>query len=238
VHSTVEVGGVTIDVVRKDIKTVRLSVRPPAARVRISAPRHASLDAIRLFATSKLGWIERQRARVLARERDAWREYEDGERHSVWGEPLVLRVTEASGAPRVHAEDGALLLRIRPGAERERREAAVSAWYRQVIKDAIPPLIEAWEPRLSVKVSGFRVRKMRTRWGSCSPSARTIRLNSELAKRPRECLEYVVVHEMAHLREPSHGARFVALMDEVMPEWRSHRDVLKQPLERQEQSSL
>lgn len=110
-----------------------------------------------------------------------------------------------------------VLLRVRPGADAETREAVVAAWYRQLLKTALPPLIEAWEPRLSVRVHGFFVQQMKTKWGSCNPTARTIRLNTELAKKPKECLEYIVVHEMVHLLEPTHNARFTALLDRFMP---------------------
>ena len=87
-----------------------------------------------------------------------------------------------------------------------------SSWYRQLLKAEIPPLIEAWEPRLNVVLSGFYVQRMKTKWGSCNPAAGTIRLNTELAKKPKECLEYVVVHELAHLIERHHNERFFAIM--------------------------
>jgi predicted metal-dependent hydrolase len=119
-----------------------------------------------------------------------------------------------------------MVLTVRPGAETEKREAVVSAWYRDQIKAAMLPLIAKWEPILGVKAENVYVRRMKTRWGSCTPRRRSIRLNSELAKKPRECLEYVVVHELVHLLEPSHNQKFVALMDKFMPQWRQLRDEL------------
>ena len=121
---------------------------------------------------------------------------------------------------------GTLVLRVRPGADEAAKAAVLAGWYRQLLRAAVPSLIEAWERRLNVRVKGLFVRQMKTKWGSCNPAARTIRLNTELAKKPKECLEYIVVHEMVHLLERTHGARFVARMDRVMPDWRERRDLL------------
>jgi predicted metal-dependent hydrolase len=224
--TTLELAGITVDVVRKDIKNVHLSVYPPAGRVRVSAPAQMSLDTIRLFAISKLGWIKQQQKKLRDQERESRREYLDRESHYVWGRRYLLKVVEEEAAPGVEIHHGTLRLRVRPCADGEGKEAVVAAWYRQLLKTAVPPLIEVWEPRLHVRVDGFFVRQMKTKWGSCNPAARTIRLNTELAKKPPECLEYIVVHEMVHLLEPTHNARFVAAMNRFMPAWQSYRDIL------------
>ena len=224
--ATIELGDITLDVVRKDIKNVHLSVYPPTGRVRISAPARMSLDTIRLFAISKLGWIRQQQKKLREQERETQREYLDRESHYVWGRRFLLKVVEEDAAPSVQAHHGTLLLSVRPGADDDTKEAVVAGWYRQLLKTAVPPLIETWEPRLKVTVSGFYVQQMKTKWGSCNAAARTIRLNTELAKKPKECLEYIVVHEMVHLIEPTHGPRFVALMDRFMPNWRDTRELL------------
>ena len=224
--ATLELGGVAVDVVRKDIKNVHLSVHPPTGRVRISAPLRMSLDTIRLFAISKLGWTRQQQQRLRGQERETRREYLDRESHFVWGRRLLLRVEEADAAPKVEIKHARLLLRVRPGADEAAREAVIAGWYRQLVRTAVPTLIESWERRLSVRVNGYFVQQMRTKWGSCNPTARTIRLNTELAKKPQECLEYIVVHEMVHLLEPTHSPRFLAIMDRVMPEWRNMRELL------------
>lgn len=221
-----EVGGVTLDLVQKEIKNVHLSVYPPTGRVRISAPLGMSPETIRLFAISKLGWIKRQQKKLREAERETRRDYVDRESHYVWGERYLLKVVKENTAPLVTLEPSRLVLQVRPGTDRTMREAVVSAWYRQQVKDAVPRLIEEWERRLSVEVNGFFVRQLKTKWGSCNPDARTIRLNTELAKKPRECLEYIVVHEMVHLLEPTHNVRFTALMDEAMPQWQSYREML------------
>lgn len=215
-----------MDVMRKGIKNVHLSVYPPKGQVRISAPLRMSLDTIRLFAISKLGWIRQQQKKLREQERESQREYLDRESHYVWGRRFLLKVVEEDVAPGVQIRHGTLLLRVRPGADDGTREAVVAGWYRQILKTAVRPLIEAWEPRLSVTVSGFFVQQMKTKWGSCNATARTIRLNTELAKKPSECLEYIVVHEMVHLLEPTHNARFTRLLDHVMPQWQHYRDTL------------
>jgi hypothetical protein len=224
--TTLDLGGLTLDVVRKGIKNVYLSVYPPTGRVRISAPLRMSLDTIRLFAISKLGWIKQQQKKLREQERESPREYLDRESHYVWGKRFLLKVVEEDIAPSVKMQHDTILLRIRPGADDETRRAAVAGWYRQLLKSALPPLIKAWEPRLSVMVNGFFVQQMKTKWGSCNPTARTIRLNTELAKKPKECLEYIVVHEMVHLLGPTHNSRFISMMDQFIPKWRSYRDIL------------
>jgi predicted metal-dependent hydrolase len=219
-------GDITVDVVLKDIKHIHLSVYPPSGRVRIAAPSRMRLDTIRVFAISKLGWIKQQQQKHQAQERETPREYLDRESHYLWGKRYLLKVIEGNEAPSVALQHSRMLLRVRPGIDAKKKQAIVEAWYRQQLKKAVPPLIARWEPLLGVKVERFFVRRMKTKWGSCNHRARTIRLNTELAKKPRECLEYIVVHEMIHVLEPTHNARFVALMDQFMPQWRFYRDQL------------
>lgn len=222
----IQLGEITVDVVLKDIKNVHLSVYPPAGRVRIAAPERMDLDTIRLFAISKLGWIKAQQSKLREQERETPREYLDRESHYVWGQRHLLTVTELDAPPVVEAEHNRLFLAVRPGTDEGRRQAIIEAWYREQLKAAVPPLIARWEPVLGVQVERFFVQRMKTRWGSCSVGTRSIRLNTELAKKPRECLEYIVVHEMTHLLEPTHNRRFIDLMDRFMPRWQFYRDQL------------
>ena len=222
----IDLGGIVLDVVQKDIKNIHLSVYPPTGIVRISAPLRMGLDTIRLFAITKLGWIRLQQKKLCEQERESPREYLDRESHYVWGRRYLLKVIEEDAAPSVRISHAKLLLYIRHGTDETTREAILAGWYRQRLKAAIPPLIEAWEHRLKVAVNGFYVQQMKTKWGSCNPAAHTIRLNTELAKKPKECLEYIIVHEMVHLREPTHGPKFLALMDRYLPNWRDTRDRL------------
>lgn len=224
--TTLELGGIVMDVLRKDIKNVHLSVYPPAGKVRISAPARMSLDTIRLFAINKLAWIRQEQKKLREQERESRREYLDRESHYVWGKRYLLKMVDTDGPASVQLRHSTLVLNIRPEADEVAREAVVAAWYRQLLKAEAEPLIQVWEPRLNVSVSDFFVQKMKTKWGSCNHAARTIRLNTDLAKKPKACLEYIVAHEMAHLLEPTHGPRFVALMDRFIPNWRDTRSLL------------
>ena len=224
--TTLDLGGIALDVVRKDIKNVHLSVNPPTGNVRISAPMRMSLETIRLFAISKLGWIKREQKKLRAQERESRRQYVNRESHYVWGQRYLLKVIEVEAPPNVKLQHRAIVLRVRPGADDVVREAVVAAWHRQILRTEVAPLIKKWELRLNVTVNGLFAQKMKTKWGSCNHTARTIRLNTELVKKPRECLDYIVAHEMAHLLEPTHGPRFIALMDAYMPTWRHTRDLL------------
>lgn len=235
--SQIELGDITVDVVLKDIKNVHLSVYPPTGRVRISAPRRMSLDTIRVFAISKLDWIKQQQAKLREQERETPREYVERESHYVWGKRYLLTVIESDEPPSVELKHSRMLLRVRPGTDEEKRQEIVEEWYREQLKEAVPPLLERWQPRLGVQVERWFVQRMKTRWGSCNHKARTIRLNTELAKKPAECLEYIVVHELVHLLEPTHNARFLALMDQFMPKWQLHRQVLNRLPVRQERWS-
>jgi predicted metal-dependent hydrolase len=159
----------------------------------------------------------------------------DRESHFVWGKRYLLDVIEKEAVPAVELTHRKMLLQIRPGSREEKKQDILEAWHRDQLKIAAIPLIAKWEPLLAVRVSSFIVRKMKTKWGSCSPRLRTIRLNTELAKKPPECLEYIVVHEMIHLLEPTHNDRFVALMDQFMPRWQFHRQTLNRLPVRHEQ---
>lgn len=219
----IDLGDVAVEVVKKDIKNVHLSVYPPAGRVRISAPLRMNLDTIRVFAISKLGWIKQQQKKLREQERETPREYLESESHYVWGKRFLLKVVESQSAPAVELQHKKMLLRVRPGASEEKKQAVVEDWYREQLKQALPSLIAKWEPLTGVKVRRFFAQKMKTKWGSCRRGSGSIRLNTDLAKKPPQCLEYIVVHEMLHLLEPTHNDRFTNLMDRFMPQWRFYR---------------
>jgi predicted metal-dependent hydrolase len=222
----IDIGGISIDVVFKDIKNLHLSVHPPTGRVRISAPERMNLDTIRVYAISKLDWIKKQQKQFQEQERETPRDYIDRESHYLWGRRYLLKVSEKNQAPSVELEHNRMMLTVRPGSGTAKREAVVAAWYRDQLRNAVTPLFEKWESTLGVKVNRIIVRRMKTKWGSCNPISRNIHLNSELAKKPRECLEYIVVHELMHLLEPTHNAAFMILMDKFMPQWQHYRDEL------------
>jgi predicted metal-dependent hydrolase len=227
-------GGIVVNVLLKDIKNIHLSVYPPTGAVRISAPRRMSIDTIRVFAISRLDWIKQQQRKVREQERETAREYIDRESHYVWGRRYLLSILEVGEPPSVELKHRRMLLRVRPGTPERKREELIEEWYREQIKTAVPPLLELWEPLIGVRAERFFVQRMKTRWGSCNHESHTIRLNTELAKKPAECLEYIVVHELVHLLEATHNARFIARMEQYMPRWKFYREVLNRLPVRQE----
>ena len=222
----IQLGDIRVDVVRKDIKNVHLSVHPPTGRVRIAAPERMSLDTVRVFAIAKIPWIRRQQRKLREQERETPREYIDRESHYVWGRRYLLKVIEADEPPSVDLDHGRMVLRVRPGTDKAKRQVVLEEWHREQLRNAVPPLIGKWERLMGVEVRRVFVQRMKTKWGSCNHRAGSIRLNTDLARKPRECLEYIVVHEMAHLLEPTHNECFVALMDQFMPKWQSRRETL------------
>lgn len=222
----IKLGDIAVDVVLKDIKNIHLSVYPPTGKVRISAPLRMDIDTIRVFAITKLGWIKSQQKKLLEQARETPREYLDRESHYVWGKRYLLKVIEQDAVPEVELKHSVMLLKIRPATSDVRKQEILDAWYREQLKTVVSALIGKWEPLMGVKVQKFFVQKMKTKWGSCSPASSSIRLNTDLAKKPPECLEYIVVHEMTHLLEPTHNSRFVSLMDQFMPKWRFYKEGL------------
>lgn len=219
--------GLPVEVVRKDIRNLHLGVYPPDGRVRVAAPIVVSDDAVRLAVVRKLAWIRRQQAKFEAQQRQSAREMVSGESHFFLGRRYRLRVTEQTGPFRVRVGNGPYMdVCVRPGTSQDKRCQLLQEWYREQLRELIPPLIEKWEPVLNVRVASWGIRRMKTKWGSCNIAARRIWLNLELAKKPVECLEYVVVHEMAHLLERHHNGRFISLMDDYLPQWRTYRDEL------------
>ena len=220
----VVIGDIPVDVVLKDIRNIHLSVHPPAGRVRLSAPVGMDINTLRLYAISRLGWIKKQQRKLCGQERETPREYLNRESHYLWGKRYLLKIVEREAPSAVDVQHSAILLYIRPDASQEKKQSVLDAWYRKQLKAAIPDLIALWEKRVVVRVNEFGIKKMKTKWGTCNPDARRIWVNLELAKKPKECLEYIVVHEMVHLLEHHHNERFIALMDAILPKWRSLRE--------------
>lgn len=230
-----DLGETSVDVVVKDIKNVHLSVHPPTGRVRIAAPHRMDMEAVRLFAISKLGWIKRQQRKLVEQQRESPREYLERESHYVWGRRYLLSVCEVDESPNIDLQHSRMEVRVRPGADAAKREQVIEDWYRTEVKTAAKELIRRWEPRIGVEVARLYVQRMKTRWGSCNSRARSVRLNTDLAKKPPECLEYVLVHEMIHIMEPTHNERFQALMARLMPDWEHRRRLLNEyPLRHEE----
>ena len=231
---TIEVEGICFDVMYKDIKNMYLRVHPPKGRVAISAPRHIDMDSIRVFATARLGWIKKQQNKFRAQVREEPRECITRENHYYLGNRYLLNVAEHEAPPKIVLKRDTMEMYVRPNTEVEKRQGLLDGWYRQKLKDIIPEIIAHYEETMKVTVNEFGIKKMRTRWGTCSIVPKRIWLNLELAKKPREYVEYVVVHEMVHLLEHRHDERFFALMDQFLPKWRSYKDGLNRiPLKRE-----
>jgi predicted metal-dependent hydrolase len=223
----ITVGDLIVDVVRKDIKNLHLSVYPPDGRVRVSAPLRVDDEAVRLAVISRLTWIKRQQAKFAGQERQSAREFVSGESHYYQGNRYLLNVVYHDAPPKVVLRNKTTLdLFVRTGSDTARRERVLLAWYRQQLKEMVPPLIAKWEAIIGVQVAEWRIKRMKTRWGTCNIQARRIWLNLELIKKPPHCLEFIIVHEMVHLLERLHNDRFVAYMDKFMPQWRVYRDEL------------
>lgn len=223
---TLDLGDLVVEVIFKDIKNVHLSVHPPTGRIRLAAPAWMSMDTLRLYAIAKLDWIKKQQTKLRAQARETPREYLDRESHYVWGRRYLLQIHEEDRPPTVELHPQHLHLTVRPDTPTDKREAILAAWYRAQLHAALPPLLAKWEPALGVHPTRLLFRHMKTKWGSCNPTTGTLLLNTELAKKPPECLEYVLVHELVHLLERHHNARFQALMDQFLPHWKLSREEL------------
>jgi len=225
----IRVSGLAVQIVRKDIKHLHLGVYPPRGRVRVAAPPRVSDDAVRLAVIGKLAWIKKQQAKFAAQPRQTAREMVSGESHYYLGRRYRLRVVEHAGPSRVMLRSRAALeLRVRSDYGAKEREQVLWRWYRERLRELVPPLLAKWEAVLGVRAATVGIKKMKTKWGACSVDARRIWLNLELAKKPVQCLEYLIVHELTHLIEPHHNDRFVSLMDRHLQHWRHHRKILNE----------
>lgn len=228
VVTVLELGDVSVEITRKGVKHVHLAVHPPDGRVTLVAPTGTRLDVARAYAVTKLPWIRDQRAKLRAQAREAPRRYVTRESHWLWGRRYLLVLKEREAKPEVTLDHRRITLHVRPGSTLEQRQAVVHRWHLSLLHEAVRPLVAQWERRLGVRVSRYFLQRMKTRWGGCNHAAGTVRLNTELVKKPKDLLEYVIVHEMVHLIEPNHGPRFLALLDEYYPAWREARAELNE----------
>ncbi len=225
---TIQIGDIVIAMTRKDIKHVHLSVHPPSGRVTLVAPMRTRPEVARAYAVSKLGWIRDQQAQLRGQARETPRQFVERESHYLWGRRYLLSVREEAAKPSIRLSHRRIMLTVRPGSSRAKREAVMHEWHRSLLHAAVPELIRRWEPKLGVEVAGYFLQRMKTKWGGCNHSARNIRLNTELVKKPKDLLEYVVVHEMLHLIAPTHSEQFLTLMSKHYPAWREARAELNE----------
>lgn len=225
---TIRLGDIHIALTRKAVKNVHLSVHPPGGHVTLVAPTGTRLEVARAYAISRMGWIRKQQEKFRNQPRETRREYVNRESHYVWGRRYLLSVEYRDVKPFVKLAHKRITLTVRPGSSREKREQVMQEWHRSLLHQVVPPLIAKWEGKLGVTVEAYYLQHMRRKWGSCNHKAGNIRLNTELVKKPRDLLEYVVVHEMAHLIEPTHNDHFVDVLSQHYPNWREARSELNQ----------
>lgn len=220
---TIQLGELSIRVTRKDIKNVHLSVHPPDGRVTLNVPSSTRLEVARAYAISRLGWIRRQQDQIRSQARETPRRFIERESHHLWGRRHLLSVAFRDAKPSVSLDHKRITLTVRPGSDAGKRAEIIHEWHKSLLHEAVPLLIKKWEPKLKVKVRGYFLQRMKTKWGSCNHGEGHIRLNTELVAKPKDLLEYVIVHEMVHLLEPTHSDRFITTLHDHYPSWREAR---------------
>ena len=225
---TITIGKLSIRITRKNIKNVHLSVHPPNGRVTMSAPTSTRLDVARAYAISKLDWIRTRQEQMINQEREIPRRFIERESHYLWGRRYLMTIKFKEAKPTVSLDHKRITLTVRPGSTLEKREQIILEWHRSLLHQAIPPIIKKWEKNLDVSVAAYFLQRMKTKWGSCNHPAGNIRLNTELVKKPKDLLEYVIVHEMIHLIEPTHNDRFTDILSKHYPSWREARAELNE----------
>lgn len=222
-----KIGTLDVEVHRRSIKNIHLNVLPPNGRVRLSVPLNTSEQAIRLAVVHKLGWIKRQQSDFNEQARQSMREMVNGECHYLWGQKLRLSVKATSGKYSIVQKGKTKLeLSVRTNTSLENKLKLLNSFYRSQLQHRLEKLLPLWDERFSVKPNAIGIKKMKTKWGSCNTNTKRIWLNLELAKKPVQCLEFILVHELVHLIERNHNKRFVALMDKHLPDWRERRNLL------------
>jgi len=222
-----KVSGLSVAVVRKKIKNIHLAVYPPDGMVRVAVPLQTTDENVRLAIISRLSWIRRKQAEFERQPRQSERKFVAGESHYFQGRRYILEVAEQSEKPCVKLKNNSkILLSVRPGTPKEARAKIMADWYRRHLRQQVPAILEKWQPVIGEQATSWQVRRMKTKWGSCSISSKRILVNLELAKKWPECLEYIVVHELVHLLERHHNENFRALMDRFLPRWRLCREML------------
>ncbi len=225
---TIELGEICIVVTRKDIKNVHLSVHPPDGRVTLAVPSATRLEVARAYAISKLHWIREQQRKLVEQARESPRQFVTRESHYLWGRRHLMTVEHQDAKPSIRLDHKRIILTVRPGSDAAKRAEVIHEWHKALLHQVVPSLIQKWERKLDVKVNDYFLQRMKTKWGSCNHRDGHIRLNTEMVKKPKDLLEYVIVHEMTHLIEPTHSDRFIAILEEHYPTWREARAELNE----------
>ena len=222
----VTIAGIELTVNRKAINNIHLSVLPPNGAVRLSVPVATSEQAIRLAVINKLSWIKQQQADFANQRRQSVREMVSGESHYLRGQRYLLRIVETPGKHFVKVKGNRIELGVGSKTTTDNRLKLLNEFYRSEIKASLSTLLPLWQEKLGVEANVVGIKRMKTKWGSCNSTNKRIWLNLELAKKPSECLEFILAHELTHLLERHHNDRFRSLMDEHLPDWRERRSLL------------
>jgi predicted metal-dependent hydrolase len=225
---TIKVGDIAISITLKDVQNVHLSVHPPDGHVTLVAPASTRIDVARAYAISKLGWIRDQQRQFLNQARENPRQFIGRESHYLWGRRYLLSVVYKDAKPNVTYDHKRIIISVRPGSDATKRAKIFHEWHKSLLHDVVPPLIQKWQAKMGVEISEYFLQRMKTKWGSCNHQSQNIRLNTELVKKPKDLLEYVIVHELAHLIEPTHNDLFVAILNNHYPTWREARAELNE----------
>ncbi len=226
--SIIHIGSLTLQLHRKAIKNLHISVLPPDGKLRVAAPEHMTDTAIRMAVVSRIPWIRKQQNAFAKQARQSEREMLGGESHYLWGRRYRMEFIRRHGKHEILPKGKTKLqMFISPETTIDNRRLVLNEWYRAELKEKLPPIIAKWQAKLKVDLADWGVKQMKTKWGSCNVQAKRIWLNLELAKKPPECLEYIVVHELIHLLERHHNTRFQHYLDRHLPSWRESRDLLK-----------
>ena len=221
-----EIAGIPVKIIKKDIKNMHLYVKPPDGHVEVSAPRHLSEESILMFVRTRLGWIRKQQDKFLAQPRQTERQFVSGETMYIWGKQYFLQVEYSNKGNSLALSGDSAVLTVRKESTAKQRENYVNEWYRSQLKKEIEKRLPKWEARTGLHCSSWQAKYMTTKGGTCNTQPGKVWLNLQLVKRPFECLDYVILHELAHLRVRNHGAEFIAILDEHMPYWREIRKLL------------
>ena len=228
--NSISVGGIDVQVDRKEIKNIHIGVYPPHGRVRIAAPVNIDNEAVRLAVVSKLAWIKKQVRHFQEQPRQTKREMVSGESHYFLGKRYLLEVIYGYMRHEVVLRHSVIELHVRTGTSTENRLKLINEWYRKQLHTIIQDLVPKWGNRIGVEITSWNIKKMRTKWGSCNIDKKSVLLNLNLARTPVECIEYIVVHELVHLLERHHNDNFKVHMDRLLPEWKQCRDILNKSI--------
>lgn len=220
--------GLSVEVIFKIIKNIHIKISPPHGDVRISVPVDMNIYDVKSILASKIDQIRKSRQKIQQASLKKSQQFEEGKIHHLWGREYILVIEEKETAPSVRLDDKRIILTVNSKAGTDKKKKIMEAWYREQLREKACPIIEKWEDIMRIKIEKLFIRKMKTRWGTCNVTKQTIRLNTLLAIRPVECLEYIIVHELTHILEPSHNGRFKGLMDNFLPEWKQSQKMLNQ----------